>query len=167
MRAAPPLVLAATLLLPLVACDKKPSDDLLAPPEGYDPVETEGLTLNKAGMNALLPTEGDARAAHLEGLKAEGAFKGQAKCTGGSSTGDMEDSQYGEYKLTCDAGTVLYDIELKYYLYTTKALGRPLKGGAYVDFSGTLVDFEFIDESKPRKMTATVSVGESIERLTK
>ncbi|MCA9685647.1 MAG: hypothetical protein KC457_25950 [Myxococcales bacterium] len=166
MRATPSLALAAALLLPLGACDDKKTD-LLAPPAGYDPVNTEGLTLNKAGMDALTLTEGDARDAHIEGLKAEGAFKGQALCKGGSGTGDMEDSQYGEYKLSCEAGTVLFDIELKYYLYTTKALGKPLKGGAYVDFTGTMVDFVYVDESKPRQMTATVTVGESISRIQK
>ncbi|EDM75666.1 hypothetical protein PPSIR1_15720 [Plesiocystis pacifica SIR-1] len=169
MRATPSLVLAAPLLAALAltgACDDKKTD-LLAPPADYDPVATEGLTLNKAGVDALTLTEGDARDAHIEGLKAEGKFKGQAMCKGGSGTGDMEDSKFGEYKLTCDAGAIWLDVELKYYLYTTQALGRPLKGGAYVEFDGTLVEFDFQDGSKPRSMTATVSVGESIKRLQK
>lgn len=165
MRANASLVLATALVASL-GCDSK-KNDLLAPPADYDPINTEGLTLNKAGMDALTLTEGDARDAHVEGLKAEGKFKGQAKCSGGSGTGDMEDSQYGEYKLSCEAGTILFDIELKYFLYTTKALGRPLKGGSFVEFGGTLVEFEFLDGSKPRRMTATVAVGEDIERLEK
>ncbi len=166
MRTSLSLICAATLVLSMVACDTK-KNDLLAPPAGYDPVETKGLTFNKAGLDALTLTEGEARDALVQELKAKGKFKGQAKCSGGSNTGDYEESKYGDYKLTCDAGTVLFDIELKYYLYTNRELGRPLKGGSFLEFSGTLVEFEFLDQDKPRKITATVQVDENLTRLKK
>lgn len=168
MRATTSLVLAVALFAPAAACKSNTHDkpEWLEAPESYDPVKTEGLTFNKKGLDELTLKEGEERDAYIEELKAaEGKFKGQAKCKGGSGTGDMEDSQHGEYKLTCDAGTILFDIELKYFLYTTKDKGRPLKANAHVEFGGTLVDFDYQDDSKPRSVTATVAVGENIERL--
>lgn len=157
-------LLAATVLLPLVigGClpEKHPDVDWLKPPKSYDPVNVEGLTLNKAGVDALTLKEGDERDAYIESLKAEGAFKGQAKCQSGSNTGDLEPSKWGEYQLTCTAGTILFDIELKYQLFTTRAAGKPLSANAFVEFSGTLVEFSYHDDSKPRTISANVKVDE-------
>jgi hypothetical protein len=129
-------------------------------PKAYDPIGTEGLTLNKAGVDALTLAENDERDAFIESLKGEGAYKGQAKCQSGSNTGDLEPSKWGEFQLSCDAGTILFDIELKYRLFTTRAAGKPLSANAYVEFSGTLVEFSYHDETKPRSITASVKVDE-------
>lgn len=158
-----PTLLALTVsLAALAGClpDKHPEVDWMKPPKGYDPIGTEGLTLNKAGVDALTLAEGDERDAFIESLKGEGAFKGQAKCQSGSNTGDLEPSKWGEFQLSCEAGTILFDIELKYRLFTTRAAGKPLSANAYVEFSGTLVEFSYHDETKPRSITASVKVDE-------
>lgn len=161
-----PTLLAATLILATTGClpDKHPDVDWLKPPKSYDPINTEGLTLNKAGVDALTLKEGAERDAYIESLQAEGAFKGQAKCQSGSNTGDLDVSKWGEYQLTCQSGTILFDIELKFQLFTTREAGKPLSANAYVQFSGTLVEFSYHDESKPRSISANVKVDE-ISRL--
>ncbi len=160
------LVLAATVSSALAGCLPKehPDVDWMKPPKSYDPINNEGLTLNKAGVDTLTLKEGDERDAFIRSLEAEGAFKGQAKCQNGVGTGDLEPSKWGEYQLTCDAGTILFDIELKYQLFTTREAGKPLSANAYVEFSGTLVEFSYQDESKPRSIMARVKLDE-ISRL--
>lgn len=163
----PVLTTVLGLGLGLGACVPKehPEAEWMKAPKSYDPVNTEGLTFNKAGLDALTLKEGEEREAHIEALMKEGGFKGQAKCKSGAGTGDLEHSKWGDYELTCDAGTVLFDIELKYHLFTNRATGKPLSANAYVDFGGTLVDFDYHDESKPRSITAKVEVGDDLRRL--
>ncbi len=165
MRATTSLHLAAALWL-LTACVPKehPNPEWLEPPESYDPVNTEGLTLNKAGVDALTLTEGEQREKHIEGLKAEGKFSGQAQCKSGSLSGDLY-GKYGEYNLTCTAGAILFDIELDYHVFTTRDLGKPLSAGSYVEFEGTLVEFDYHEDAKPRQIVAKVKVDENIRKL--
>ncbi|PRQ07728.1 hypothetical protein [Enhygromyxa salina] len=167
MRATSALVLTAAVAFGLAACLPKDHPDVewMKPPKSYDPVETEGLTFNKAGIDALTLTDGDERDAHITALQADGTFKGQAKCQSGAGTGDLEHSAWGDYELTCDAGTILFDIELKYHLFTSREVGKPLSANAYVEFGGTLVEFDYHDESKPRSITAKVKVGDDLKRL--
>lgn len=159
-----PLALAGVMAFAGVSTgclpDKHPEVDWMKPPKGYDPINAEGLTLNKAGVDALTLKEGDDLDAYIQSLHAEGAFKGHAKCQSGSNTGDLEPSKWGEFQLSCDAGTILFDIEVKYRLFTTRAAGKPLSANAYVEFSGTLVEFSYHDETKPRSITASVKVDE-------
>ena len=162
-------VLICAMACPLAAgCmpEKHPEVEWMKPPAGYDPVNTEGLTFNKAGLDALTLKEGDERDAYIEQLKA-GEFKGQAKCQSGAGTGNLEHSQWGDYELACDAGTILFDIELKYHLFTNRETGKPLSANAYVEFGGKLVEFSFHDESKPRQITAKVQVGDDLRRISK
>ena len=91
---------------------------------------------------------------YVEALKAKGAYKGQAQCKSGAGTGTQAHSKYGEFELTCTAGTILFDIELDYHLFTSRAVGKPLSANAYVEFSGTLVEFDFHESSKPRQIVA-------------
>jgi hypothetical protein len=149
----------------LGACNKAhPDPEWMKPPKAYDPVNTEGLTFNKQGLDALTLTEGDEREAYVAKLM-EGEFKGQAKCQSGAGTGDLEHSKWGAYELTCDAGTVLFDIELKYNLFTSRETGKPLSANAYVEFGGKLVEFDYHDESKPRSITAKIQVGDDLRRI--
>jgi hypothetical protein len=150
----------------LMACpEKHPDVEWMKPPAAYDPINTEGLTLNKQGLDALTLKEGEEREAHIQSLMAPGTFKGQAKCQSGAGTGDLEHSKWGAYELTCDAGIILFDIELKYHLFTTREIGKPLSANAFVEFGGTLVEFDYHDESKPRSVTAKVQVDEDLRRI--
>jgi hypothetical protein len=150
----------------LTACpEKHPNPEWMQPPKAYDPITTEGLTLNKAGLDALTLKEGDDREAHVQTLMAPDTFKGQAKCQSGAGTGDLAHSKWGDYELTCDAGTIVFDIGLKYHLFTTRETGKPLSANAFVEFGGTLVEFDYHDESKPRTVTVKVQVGEDLRRI--
>lgn len=150
----------------LMACpEKHPDPEWMKPPAGYDPIGTEGLTLNKQGLDAITLEEGEKRDALVQSLMAPGTFKGQAKCQSGAGTGDLDHSKWGEYELACDAGVILFDIELKYHLFTTRAVGKPLSANAFVEFGGTLVQFDFQDQQKPRSVTAMVQVGEDLRRI--
>lgn len=162
MRASSKWVLTLAVGLGVTGCVPKPhtKPDWMKPPKSYDPVATEGLSLNKAGVDALTLKEGAEREAFVKSLQAKGAFTGQAKCKGGGGTGDLPHSQWGEYELNCVAGTILFDIELNYRLFTTREAGKPLSANAYVDFSGTLVEFRYHDDSNPRTITAMVQLDE-------
>jgi hypothetical protein len=162
MRATSKLVLSSVVAFALAGCFPKehPDVDWMKPPKGYDPAKTEGLTLNEAGVNALSMVEGDERSAHVEALSAEGKFKGQAKCQSGAGTGELDHSQWGEYELSCTTEAVWLEVGIKYHLFTTRELGKPLSANAYVDFTGTLVEFRYHDETKPRSITAMVKVDQ-------
>jgi hypothetical protein len=163
-----PNLVALSAALSLAACLPKehPDPDWLKPPESYDPVETEGLTFNKAGVDALtLKEEGEERDAYVQTLMAKGKFAGQALCKSGAGTGTQAHSKYGDFELTCTAGTILFDIELTYHLFTSREHGKPLSANAYVEFGGTLVEFDYHDDSKPRQIVAKVEVGEDLRRL--
>jgi hypothetical protein len=156
----PTLLLVSAIGVVLTGCPKAhPDVDWLKPPKSYDPIDGE-LTLNKAAIDTFTLKEGEDQAKFIESLQGEGEFVGQAKCQSGVGTGELDVSQYGEYQLTCNAGTILFDIELKYTLFTSRDAGKPLSANAYVEFTGTLVGFSYHDESKPRSIAALVKVDE-------
>lgn len=160
------VALAATVSI--VACVPKehPDPDWLKPPTSYDPVGTEGLTFNKQGVDTLtLKEKGDERDAYLQTLKAPGTFAGQAQCKSGAGTGTQDHSKFGEFELSCTAGTILFDIEVVYNLFTSREHGKPLSANAYVEFGGTLVEFDYHDDVKPRQIVAKVEVGDDLRRL--
>ncbi len=160
-------VLAAALALGACLPKDHPDPDWLKPPASYDPVETEGLTLNKKGVDKLTLEEGDARDAFIESLKAKGKFKGQANCKSGAGTGTQAHSKYGEFELTCTAGVILFEIKLDYHLFTSRDTGKPLSANSYVEFGGTLVEFDYRDDTTPRQLLAKVEVGDDIRRIEK
>jgi hypothetical protein len=163
-----PHLVALVTTISIVACLPKehPDPDWLKPPDSYDPVGTEGLTLNKLGVDALtLVEKGDERDAHVQALMAPGKFAGQAQCKSGAGTGTQAHSKYGEFELTCTAGTILFDIEVAYNLFTSREHGKPLSANAFVEFGGTLVEFDYHDDTKPRQIVAKVEVGEDLRRL--
>ncbi|MFV8754067.1 hypothetical protein ACNOYE_26275 [Nannocystaceae bacterium ST9] len=164
----PSLVALATALSAAACVPKEhPDPDWLKPPKSYDPVGTEGLTFNKDGVDALtLKDEGEDRDAYVQTLMdAKGKFVGQAQCKSGAGTGTQAHSKYGEFELTCTAGTILFDIEVDYHLFTTRERGKPLSANAWVEFEGTLVEFDYHDDTKPRQIVAKVEVGDNLRRL--
>lgn len=165
MRVPTSLPLAAALWLSTACVPKDHSKpDWLEAPDSYDPVNKEGLTFNKAGLDKLTLLEGEERDAHVQSLMAEGAFVGQAQCKSGAHTRE-DQAEYGDYVLTCNAGTILFDIDVAYHVFTTRELGKPLSAGSYVEFTGTLVNFDYQDSAKPRHVVAMVKVGDNLEKL--
>ncbi len=159
---------AVALAVPVMACVPKdhPDPDWLKPPESYDPIETAGLTLNKAGVDALtLKEEGEERDAYVQSLMAKDKFVGQAQCKSGAGTGSQEHSKYGEFELTCMTAPILFDIEVDFHLFTSRATGKPLSANAFVEFEGTLVEFDYHDDTKPRQIVAKVEVGDNLRRI--
>ena len=158
---------AAMLLLP--ACqpsgaDKQP--EWQKPPASYD-VKGADLTFNEKRLDAFNSMSTSEREAHIEQLKAtEGSFKGQAVFQRGTELGEsMDDAQYGKYEIAAQVPEpVLYEITMEYLVFTDQDFGKGVPPGAYIQFTGTLVDFEYQDSAKPRKLVMKVKAS-SVERL--
>lgn len=159
--------MCAALLLPVCQYsgeEKQP--DWQKPPESYD-VKGADLTFNEKRLDAFNSMSSSERDAHIEELKAtEGSFKGQAIFERGTELGDkMDDAQYGKYEINAAVPEpVLYEMTLVYHLYSDQDFFTGVPPGTHVEFTGTLVDLAFQDESKPRKLTLKVKAT-SLERL--
>lgn len=169
MRGAHRLVagMCAALLLP--ACnpsgeEKKP--EWQQPPASYD-VKGADLTFNEKRLDEFNSMSSSEREAHIEQLKAtEGSFKGQAIFEHGSELGEgMDDAQYGKHEINAVVPEpVLFEITMEYRLFSDQDFYKGVPPGEYLEFSGTLVDFEFQDSSKPRKLTFKVKAT-AVDRL--
>jgi hypothetical protein len=153
------LTLAATLLLGsacLPGGDENP--EWLKAPEAYQPV-TADLTFNKTNLEAFNMMNEEERDAHLEALKGKkGSFRGQAKSKTGAGLGEgMPDSKHGEYELNGTTEAILFEITIDYHIFTTTAIGDKIAPNRYVEFSGTLIDFEFYEDAKPRRIVMKVA----------
>ncbi len=132
--------------------------DLLALPKAYDPVGAD-LTFNKKNLEAFNLMSKEARREHLKMLKeTPGSFTGQAIFQSGNGLAPtVPDSQYGAYELFAHVpDPVLYEITFDYQVFTTPELGKPMAPNFPFAFKGTLVDLDFHDETKPRRMTIRV-----------
>lgn len=159
--------MCAALLLP--ACNpsgEKEQPDWQKPPASYD-VKGADLTFNEQRLDAFNSMSSSEREAHVEQLKAaEGTFKGQAIFERGSELGEaMDDAQYGKYEINAAVPEpVLYEMTLVYHLFSDQDFFTGVPPGTHVQFTGTLADLQFQDESKPRKLTLKVKAS-SVERL--
>lgn len=159
--------MCAALLLP--ACnpsgeDKQP--DWQKPPASYD-VKGADLTFNEQRLDAFNSMSRAEREAHVEQLKStEGSFKGQAIFERGTELGEaMDDAQYGKYEIYATVPEpVLYEMTMDYHLYSDQDFFTGVPPGTHVEFTGTLADLVFQDDSKPRKLTFKVKAT-SVERL--
>ncbi len=163
MRALTLAAFAASLLT-AAACvpGEGGNPDLLKQPKGYDPVGAD-LTFNKEGLekyNMLSPSE---REAYVEELKSkEGSFKGMAVVKSGAGLGEsMADSQYGSYELAASVNDpVLFEITIDYSIFTDPEEGKKIARNRAVEFTGTLVELDYQDENKPRKLTLKVKASD-------
>lgn len=159
MRKPALLTLAATLLVGsacLPGGDENP--DWLKAPEAYQPATAE-LTFNKTKLEVFNMMTDEERAAHLEQLKgAKGSFKGQAMSKTGASLGEgMDDSKYGEFELNAMTEAILFEITIDYHIFTTTAIGGKIAPNRYLEFSGTLIDFDFYEDAKPRRLVMKIA----------
>lgn len=162
-RTLPALIITSALL---AGCQQE-KKDLLALPKAYDPAGTE-LTFNKKNLEAFNLLSKDARRDHVKQLKTTpGSFTGQAIFQSGNGLAPtVEDSQYGAYELFAHVpDPVLYEITFEYQIFTTPELGKPLAPNFPIAFRGTLVDLDFSDETKPRKLTLRVK-ADHVETIT-
>ena len=160
MRKPALLTLAATLLMgtACVPSDDGSDPDWLKQPKAYQPQSAE-LTFNKAGLEKFNMMSTDERAAFVEELKnSKGSFKGQAVSKTGASLGaGMPDSKYGEYELNGTTEPVLFEITIDYHLFTTTAIGDKIAPNRAVEFTGTLVELDFYEDAKPRRLVMKVA----------
>lgn len=161
--------MCAALLLLLPACQpsgEQKQPEWQKPPASYD-VKGADLTFNEKRLDAFNSMSTSEREAHIEQLKAtEGSFKGQAIFQRGTELGEaMDDAQYGKHEIAAHVPEpVLYEITMEYLLFSDQDFYKGVPPGAHLQFSGTLVDFEYQDSSKPRKLLMKVKAS-SVERL--
>jgi len=163
MRALTSTALAVALLA-ISACENKPGGqpDFMKLPESYDPAGAD-LTFNKQRLEEFNFLDAEARQAFIEELEGKkGAFKGQAVFKAGAGLGEnIEESKYGEWELAATTkDPVLYEIIIDYDVYTTKDVGRPIAPNKAIEFTGTLVEFDYQDENKPRRIDIKVKADE-------
>lgn len=169
MRGAHRRVFGVALAASLAGCNPSGEEkvpDWQKPPEAYD-VKSADVTFNEARLDAFNTMSSAEREAHLEQLKAtEGSFKGMAIYRDGSELGEkMDDAQYGKYEIFATVDEpVLYEMTMEYRLYSDQDFYTGLPPGTHIEFTGTLVDLDFQDSSKPRKLSFKVKAT-SVERL--
>jgi len=77
----------------------------------------------------------------------------------------MDDSQYGKHEIAAHVPEpVLYEMTIEYLLFSDQDFYKGVPPGAHIEFTGTLVDLEFQDSAKPRKLLMKVKAS-SVERL--
>ena len=168
MRVRVPTLAVSVALLLGAGClpDKNKDSDLLKPPKTWD-VKGESLTFGAKNLEAFNAMSGDDRDAHVESLKGNpGSFKGQARFQSATELGDkMDDRVLGHYDAYATVEeAVLFEITIEYHLFAEEKLGHGFPPGTYIEFTGTLADLVYNDESKPRKLEMKVK-DVSITRL--
>jgi hypothetical protein len=154
------LTLAATLLLgsACVPSDDGTPPDWLKQPKAYQP-KTADLTFNDEGLGKFNIMTNEEREAFLKDLKGKkGSFKGQAISKTGASLGEgMPDAKYGEYELNAITEAIHLEITIDYHIFTTTAIGDAIAPNRAVEFTGTLLELDFYEDSKPRKVVMKVA----------
>lgn len=157
MRASLLLSLAATLATAACVPEQHPEPEWMKHPKAYD-IQGADLTFNKERLEAFNFLDSDEQEKHIEALKAaKGEFRGMAVFKSGAGLGAaLEDAKYGDWELSASTDPVAYEITITYEIFTTKEKGKPLAPNRAIEFTGTLVDFDFQNESKPRSITIKV-----------
>ncbi len=164
--------LAALLVLSVAVgpfgCDKSGDDEpsWQKPPERFD-VTGDELTFGAKNLDAFNSMASDARDAHVDALKSKpGSYKGQGRFQVVSELGEnIADHELGKYDASVLVESpVLYEITIEYNLLSNEKIGDGYPKGTYVEFTGTLVDLEFQDGAKPRKLVVKLK-DTKFERL--
>lgn len=161
MRAARTFAALACMVVFGAACivpDKDKEPEWRQAPKAFDPIGAD-LTFNAKNLEAFNAMSGSEREAHLAELMGKaGSFKGQAIFKLGTELGDkMDDAQWGRYEIYAVVpDPVVYEITVEYHLYSEQDLSTKLPPNGYIEFTGTLAEMMFQDESKPRKMEIKV-----------
>jgi hypothetical protein len=166
MRALTLLTLAAALMANGACLPKDEAEpEFMRLPKGYDPKGAD-LTFNAERIKALNIMSEDEKDSYIQELTTKaGSYKGQAIFKSGAGLGEaMEDAQHGSYELSASTKELLFEITIDYNIFTTPELGKPLAPHAPIEFTGTLIDFDFQAEDKPRKMSIRVK-ADDVKRI--
>jgi hypothetical protein len=168
MRARVPTLAVSIALLLGTGClpDKTKDPDLLKAPDTWN-VKGDELTFGAKNLEAFNSMSFDERQAHAESLMGSpGSFKGQARFQSATELGDkMDDRALGKYDAYATVeDPVLFEITITYHLFAEEKLGHGFPPGTYIEFTGTLADLVYTDETKPRKLELKVK-DVSITRL--
>ena len=165
MRAQNLVALLLLASLPLIACGQSrgvnEQPDWMKQPKAYQP-KTAELTFNEDNLKDFNMLSSDQQEAFVEQLKAKkGSFKGMAVFQSGAGLGEaMSNAQYGSYELSAATDPIFLEITLDYTIFTTRETGRPLAPHGAIEFTGTLVDIDFQNGDKPRKLSLKVQADE-------
>lgn len=138
--------------------DKNKEPDWQKPPEAWN-VKGDDLSFGEKNLDAFNSMSGTEREAHLEALKGKaGGFKGQAKFGRSDKLGDeIADKEHGNFEVYATVEEpVLFEITIEYRLFSAEKQGAKFPPGALVEFTGTLVEVVYKEESKPRKLEIKV-----------
>lgn len=146
--------------------DKHKESEFLKPPASWTPKD-DSMTFGTKTVDAFNSMSSSERDAFIEDLKGKpGSYKGQAQFERSSElTEGIPDAKYGKFEATAYVhDPVLYEITLEYQLFSNEKIGHGFPAGTYIQFSGTLADFEYREDAKPRKLVIKVKDA-SVERL--
>ena len=151
-----------------LGCMSKTDDepDWQKPPESFD-VKGDELTFGAKNLEAFNGMSSGERAAHVDALKSKpDSFKGQGRFQVVSELGkNLSDYEIGHYEASVLVEEpVLFEITIEYNLLSNEKIGDGYPRGTYVGFTGTLVDLEYHDDAKPRKLVIKVK-DTKFERL--
>ncbi len=153
--------LVLVLLTALVGCQKNSKYEdakWMAKPKAFDPKGTE-LTFNAKNLEAFNSMSTDDRAAHLDKLKAaKGSFKGQAEFRRLEEIGEtIDDRQHGRFDIWATVPEPPFlEIQVEYHLISDEKLLSGVADHMPIEFSGTLIELEYQDHTKPRKLEAKI-----------
>lgn len=150
------LTLFACGLLGAAACNtnKYANPKYMDPPKSFDPKGAE-LSFNEKSLKAFNTMSDDERAAHIAKLAAApGSFKGQGTFQRDEElTEKIDDSKYGKIVAWITVpDPVWLEVKVEYQLFSDTRLISGLAPNTHVEFAGTLLDYVYEDNSKPRRL---------------
>jgi hypothetical protein len=156
------LVLAVVSLPACQGTPGAPEPEWQKPPKAFD-TKSDSLTFGHKGLDEFNTKSVDDRTAWLaEMVGKPGSFKGQGVFRKREELGEkMDDRVHGRFEVFADVPIgfePLYEITIDYFLYSDTDFGPTLPNGAYVEFAGTLIDFTFKEEAKPRKLEVKAKI---------
>lgn len=129
-------------------------------PASYDPKGLD-LTFNTKNLEAFNSLSDAERQQQVEAMvAAPGSFKGQALYESVEELSEqISDHQYGRYVVTASVpDPVLFEIQIDYLLFSDTKLISGLAPKTPIEFTGTLAELHYQNQSKPRKLELKVKL---------
>lgn len=147
-------MLACGLVVAACNTNKYADPKYMEPPKSYDPKNAD-LSFNEKSLKAFNSMSDDERAAHVEKLVATpGSLKGQGTFQRDEELTDkIDDSKYGKIVAWVSVpDPVWLEVKVEYQLFSDTRLVSGLAPNTHVEFTGTMLDYVYEDNSKPRRL---------------